>query len=561
MRRKLILLALLVVVFSIAIVTGMTMTDQGKVSAAEVVYDTYAPYLYGFSPTGSLTTTSTVISFGFNDFPPSSGIDPESLYVTVDGNILTGCNITGTESGNVECVVSGLTNGTHFVEAYIADMAGNSNVIGGYFSVSPPCSERTLPVMNLSTDYGLPGSTFTVSISMDRAFADPFVLWDGNFPPNPWYWDEGSATNGTSTVTVPADAASGYHMVFAQVVDNSYGEFCVFDVTKTFYVTPACESQITIDSVNLSSETVQASGSFEINGTYTGQAVYGYILLESLDSPGMGQSIGELNFNEGTFTGTGTVPPDALTGQRTIGIYIYASETGPTYCNDSENLSIAVEEAPADTTPPEITNVYPYGDIMTGGPYGSVPYETTIYVDYVDEGLAASGIDAASVAVYLDGTALSGCIVNEGWALCPVSVGLGSHSISGSVSDNAGNTALISGSFYLFACESGKPQLALYRNRAYWASYADYTDRKLSVDSTVRNNGSTAAYDVRITGSTATNSATCLTSMPIELWQLTPGHSVPFTLTFDVPAGVGNFVAKLTASAQDSCGTIYTYPR
>ena len=92
-----------------------------------------------------------------------------------------------------------------------------------------------------------------------------------------------------------------------------------------------------------------------------------------------------------------------------------------------------------DTTPPVVTNIQPTGTISTTS--------TTVSADYADNA-GGSGINAASVAVYLDGSSLSGCSVAATSVSCPVT-GLtnGPHTISGSVSDNAGNRAQISGSF------------------------------------------------------------------------------------------------------------------
>ena len=89
-----------------------------------------------------------------------------------------------------------------------------------------------------------------------------------------------------------------------------------------------------------------------------------------------------------------------------------------------------------DTTPPTVSNVLPTGSIDT---------TTTISADYSDSG---SGINTNSVIVKLDGSALSGCTVTVTHVSCPASaLAHGAHTISGSVSDNTGNTASINGSF------------------------------------------------------------------------------------------------------------------
>ncbi|MHB8169105.1 MAG: hypothetical protein ACYDET_05575, partial [Thermoleophilia bacterium] len=90
-----------------------------------------------------------------------------------------------------------------------------------------------------------------------------------------------------------------------------------------------------------------------------------------------------------------------------------------------------------DTTPPGVTNLQPSGTIKTNS--------TTISANYSDSG---SGINSASAAVTLDGTAVSGCTATATSISCPVT-GLadGSHTITVSVADNAGNTSRVNGFF------------------------------------------------------------------------------------------------------------------
>lgn len=118
------------------------------------------------------------------------------------------------------------------------------------------------------------------------------------------------------------------------------------------------------------------------------------------------------------------------------------------------------------------------------------------------------------------------------------------------------------------ACTAGKPALTLTLSNAYWASYADYLARDLSLDLEVANEGPDAAYIVKITGSTATNGVTCLNcSLPTapSLGNLVgsnpgPGASATFTLLYDVPVATLNFNATVWATALDGCGNGYTYP-
>ncbi len=94
--------------------------------------------------------------------------------------------------------------------------------------------------------------------------------------------------------------------------------------------------------------------------------------------------------------------------------------------------------AAADTAPPVVSNVKPSGPVKTTAP--------TISAGYSD---ADSGINPASVVVKLDGFSITRfCTVTATGVSCPVSgLSRGTHTIGGSVSDNAGNASPISGSF------------------------------------------------------------------------------------------------------------------
>ncbi|MHB8860017.1 MAG: NosD domain-containing protein [Thermoleophilia bacterium] len=91
-----------------------------------------------------------------------------------------------------------------------------------------------------------------------------------------------------------------------------------------------------------------------------------------------------------------------------------------------------------DNAPPIVTGIQPAGTIYTNS--------VNITASYGDS-LPSSGINTASVAVYLDGNSVS-CTVTATSASCPISgLTFGPHLISGSIADNAGNIAPISGSF------------------------------------------------------------------------------------------------------------------
>jgi hypothetical protein len=109
-------------------------------------------------------------------------------------------------------------------------------------------------------------------------------------------------------------------------------------------------------------------------------------------------------------------------------------------------------------------------------------------------------------------------------------------------------------------CTGEQPSLTLSLQNTQWASYADYLARNLSVEYRISNGGSSAAYNLEVVGSTATNGAYGVTSMPLNLGNVDAGSSAAFTLKYSTPAGVGNFLSTVYATAYDGCNTIYHYP-
>lgn len=205
-----------------------------------------------------------------------------------------------------------------------------------------------------------------------------------------------------------------------------------------------------------------------------------------------------------------------------------------------------------DGTAPTVSNVQPSGTVTMA--------DTTINADYSDPD-PASGIDSASVNVYLDGNPVTGCSATETHVDCPVT-GLtnGTYVITGSVADKVGNASQISGSFTVAICTSSKPKLGLWLNSVKWASYADYSAHVLTAQFSLKNLGASSAYNMSIKNIICTNGVIATTPMPILLGNVTAGSSVGFTTKYSVPFGVSNTRISVTASSADVCGTTYTYP-
>jgi len=109
-------------------------------------------------------------------------------------------------------------------------------------------------------------------------------------------------------------------------------------------------------------------------------------------------------------------------------------------------------------------------------------------------------------------------------------------------------------------CSGGKPSLSLGLGNVFWASYADYISRYLTVNYKVNNAGASTAYNMQVVGSQATAGVLSLTAMPINLGNVSGASSAPVTLVYFVPCGVSHFQATVYVTAKDTCGTSYYYP-
>lgn len=110
-------------------------------------------------------------------------------------------------------------------------------------------------------------------------------------------------------------------------------------------------------------------------------------------------------------------------------------------------------------------------------------------------------------------------------------------------------------------CEAAKPVLALTGARnVYWASYADYVARELTVDFIFVNNGPGAAYGSAISSASSTRGVSLSSPVPISLGEIAPGSSATATVKYHIPAGVAKFLSVIAGSASDACGITHNFP-
>lgn len=104
------------------------------------------------------------------------------------------------------------------------------------------------------------------------------------------------------------------------------------------------------------------------------------------------------------------------------------------------------------------------------------------------------------------------------------------------------------------------PDLSLSLGDIYWASYADYLARSLSVDYTITNSGAGGAFSLQIQSLSASQGVTPLTSTPFSLADLAAGATESMTVNYQLPQGVAAFTATATAACTDDRGFNYQFP-
>ena len=105
------------------------------------------------------------------------------------------------------------------------------------------------------------------------------------------------------------------------------------------------------------------------------------------------------------------------------------------------------------------------------------------------------------------------------------------------------------------------PRLAWSKQRIYWASWADYQNRQLSIDYRMSNTGTGTALQSTVQASLCSpGSVTVSTSLPLTVGDLDPGISRTVTLKYFVPTTVGSFTTTTYATCNDDAGRTYWFP-
>ena len=90
-----------------------------------------------------------------------------------------------------------------------------------------------------------------------------------------------------------------------------------------------------------------------------------------------------------------------------------------------------------------------------------------------------------------------------------------------------------------------EPQVAQSSPTAYWSSYKDYLEHRLTVDESLENTGGCVPCLLRIAEVEASQGVTVQTPMPLEIGNLAPSAIRNVRLQFMVPLGVASFRSHL----------------
>lgn|GEM_PF-3149428 len=208
-----------------------------------------------------------------------------------------------------------------------------------------------------------------------------------------------------------------------------------------------------------------------------------------------------------------------------------------------------------DVTPPMLSIVYPTGnDTVT-------TTDTTIIIAY-DDPPFSEGMIYGVMNVFVDGSPLSGCYRDSGGLSgninCTVT-GLvnGEYTITGSISDNAGNSSSINGSFTV--CIEPPPVISMQVADVLWESYDDYLARRLTVQLMLENTGPDA-YGTEIKSIVCTKGVVPLDSFPLAVGNIASGESRLILTAYLVPPGISRFRISVGADSLNVCGACFNYP-
>lgn len=574
---------------SVADNSGNTGSASGSFTVAQApATDSTAPVVSNILPAGTVSGDSQTVSASYSD--SGSGINAATASLTVSGATVSGCVA---DAAHISCTASGLASGSHTISVSVADNAGNTGTGSSAFGVVLP--DTTAPVVTSVTP--VDGSTIYTNsgqtIYYQQGNATPLTIKAD-------YTDEAGGS-GVDTVSVmvhldisnmlfncvaatathtectanPDDMTPGTHPVDIYV-DDLAGNQTIHRSWVTVVTDSAAPSY-----ANLAPAAGSIIYTSQLNSVGTNDMAALRFDYDILDATPTSSVVPMSHVNDSVPPGiTGAMisntscvkTPDAL---NTIHYSCQVNRAKLLHLGDN-TLSILLKDRvgnqSADYSSAAGLSHYTVVDDMAPEVSGLTASAAGIRAYFSDPQPAgalstslSAGINSGSAQALIDGTIDAGtCAATAAGIECATPAGLspGTHTVTVSVLDNAGNKGMSSGSLTIDAppCAAGKPMLSLGSPAPYWASYQDYQARVLSVSWAIANSGTTGANNVTMTASTPGAGVTLVSSLPAVIGNIGGGTSGNIVLRYQLPAGIHTFRVVNAASAEDECGNSYAFP-
>jgi hypothetical protein len=377
--------------------------------------DTVAPQLSGFTPAdGSVIGPSATFSASFYDPEPSNGMAPGTVMIHIDNAHQFGCTITDT---SISCNKSGLTGGSHTVQAFACDIDYNCSSSTWYITVDAiaPAVSGNQPTGTINSSVTAVSAVFSDSGSgVNPATAVVTLDGAGALP--------GCSVSAAGVSCPVTGLGEGSHSASVEVSDqvgNHASKAWTFSVdTAAIGVSgqsPAHGGWQTNPSPTISVNFMNA-GTGVIDPSTVALLIDGVDVSASADCQSTGISYTPLS-------------PQLEDGWHTVSVTVQdnAGHEG------SSSWSFGV-----DTTPPVIAGA---------SPTGTTDARPAITAAFSDDG---SGVDLQTASITVDGQDGTGAatISTGGISYVPTeALGPGSHNVQLSVGDVAGNQQTAAWSF------------------------------------------------------------------------------------------------------------------
>ncbi|MCL4472828.1 MAG: hypothetical protein M1455_02645 [Actinobacteria bacterium] len=377
--------------------------------------ETVAPVITNLIPSdGSITGTTVNFSADYSDAEPSSGIKLSTAMLHIDNHHQSAA--VPTASG-ITCVKSGLTGGTHTIEAFVCDNNLNCSKATWHITV-----DAAAPVISSPQPSGTLNSN---AASVSAAFSDGAGA--GVDPASAAVTIDGSAVSGCSI------SASGLSCPVTGLAEGSHA--VTVDVSDLVGNHSASSWSFSVDTAAIGvSGQLPAAGSWLTERAPTIGVDFTPAGSGIIDTASIAVLVDGVDVSSDADLSGGGISYVPLGSQLSDGWH----DVSVTVNDDAGHSGHSEWSFAVDATPPVIENTLPR-EAASARPF--------ITASFADSG---SGIDPASASFILDGMDQTAAAVISGNSLSynpGENLAYGSHNVQLSVRDRAGNLQATAWSF------------------------------------------------------------------------------------------------------------------